>query len=147
MDDFELICFLAIEKSKLLDMLGITGKERSRFVSQVHSVTMVAAISPETVNLRRGERVGSISVFEIQLNVQEPDRIIFDILGKIGQRSVFLVRYGSRCRLVAIEKEPFSTEWVLEESLKLSLDGLDLDDAWKGIVRPIAGIPDSGCFD
>ncbi len=42
-----------IEKSKLLDMLGITGKERSRFVSQVHSVTMVAAISPETVNLRR----------------------------------------------------------------------------------------------
>ncbi len=103
-----------IKKSKLLDMLGITGRERSRFVSQVHSVTMVAAISPETANLRRGKRAGSISVFEIQLNVQEPDRIIFDILGKIGQRPVLLVRYGCRCMLVAIEKEPFSTEWVPE---------------------------------
>ncbi len=136
-----------IPKDALFSKFNVTGKEKNRFDSQIHKITVLNTITPETVNINSTDSVKSIHVIEVQLNDPDFDRRIIDLLNRMGHKAVYAMRYENRCKLVVMEEKQFQTEWKLFDSISLELIGLDLSEIWANFVRIIGGLSDSEDFD
>lgn len=128
-----------IPKDAFFASKDVKGKDRSLFDSQVHSMTVRSIISPETVNLPKGE-IPAIYVIDVQLNQPEISDSNLLLLNKIGHKNVYVLSYSGHSRLAVVEGIVFMTAAMPSEETSVRLEGLDLDQTWDGIVRSI--VPD-----
>ena len=136
----------AIPKDALFSKFNVTGKEKNRFDDQIHKITVLNVINPETVNIEPSEDVKSIHIIEVQLNDPDYDPKIIDLLNRMKHKAIYAMRYEKRCRLVVFEDKQFQTEWRMFDSIQVELVGLDLGEVWANIVRSIGGLSDSEDF-
>lgn len=137
----------SIPKGVFFTSKNILGKEKERFDRQVHKMTILGLINPETVNLGPSQEIKAIYVMEVQLNDPEFDERILDSLDRLGHKTVYVLTYQDRCRLAVIEGMKFFSKWVKGESIQLEMVGLDLGEVWANFVRSIGGLDEGGNFD
>lgn len=143
-----------IPKQKFYDNLDLTPAVKKAFVEQIQSVVWKNKLSPATINLRAGQEVTEIEVFEVSLNTDTLDEAVLrQIDRQIPYHILFCLCFDGRIRFAVGHKEAagsggnafrvnryFFSEWMEEDEATVSIDGLDMDSVWEGFIAQIGSI-------
>ena len=131
-----------LPKKAIFDKFKPNAADRKLFDEQVSRLTIVAEISPQTVNIPAGADVASIYVILVTLKTAECNKKNIALLSKlIDQKMLFILQYGDSARLAVYrtEKVLMSESKAIDE-WKLVLSGLDLGIIWENIIAEVGGI-------
>jgi len=142
-----------IPKQKFYDNLSISQDLKRVFVEQIATVYWSNKISADTLNVAAGDVVKEIEVFTIRLNQPSLDtRVLQQIDKQIPYHIIFVLKYKDRLQAWIGYKEAaasgsnafkvgryYHTDWMQEDDLHLSIDGLNMDAVYESLVRQIAG--------
>ena len=142
-----------IPKKKFYDNLSISSDLKRVFAEQIAAIFWSNKISPDTLNVAAGDTVDEIEVFTIRLNQPSLDtRVLQQIDKQIPYHIIFVLEYKGRLQAWIGYKEAaasgsnafkvsryYHTDWMTEDELHLSIDGLNMDAVYESLVRQIAG--------
>ena len=142
-----------IPKKKFYDNLSISSDLKRVFAEQIAAIFWSNKISPDTLNVAAGDTVDEIEVFTIRLNQPSLDtRVLQQIDKQIPYHIIFVLEYKGRLQAWIGYKEAaasgsnafkvgryYHTDWMREDDLHLSIDGLNMDAVYESLVRQIAG--------
>ena len=142
-----------IPKQKFYENMDVSPSLKRVFVEQIRIIYWRNKLAATTMNIAAGEEVTEIEVFEVR--VQEPqfdEAVLRQIDREIPYHILFLLTYEGKEQAWIGYKEAaasgsnsfkvsryYHTEWMPENSLQFSIDGLNLDAVYAGLVRQIAG--------
>lgn len=133
-----------ITRKRVYEHFGaeMSAERRKRFDADIARMTLVNEISPTSLNLEPGETVQSFFVLHVVLKSWDFDPQNISLLTRLfGQRLVMVLDAENRQRLAIHQNRLYMTDWAAPDSLRLKLDGLNLDRVWENIVSQIAGVP------
>ena len=150
-----------IPKQKLYENLNVSPALRRVFVDQIRLVYWRNKLAASTLNIAAGESVTEIEVFEVRLNDPQLDEAVLKQIDKeIPYHILFILTCDDKAQAWIGYKEAaasgsnafkvgryYHTEWMPEDELHLSIDGLNMDAVYESLVRQIAGdklLTDSG---
>lgn len=142
-----------IPKQKFYDNLSISPELKRVFAEQIAAIFWSNKLSPDTLNVAAGDTVDEIEVFTIRLNQPSLDtRVLQQIDKQIPYHIIFVLEYKGRLQAWIGYKEAaasgsnafkvsryYHTDWMAEDELHLSIDGLNMDAVYENLVRQIAG--------
>ena len=142
-----------IPKQKFYENIDVTPSLKRFFVDQIKLIYWRNKLAATTMNIAAGETVTEIEVFEIHLQEGQLDESVLRQIDKeIPYHILFLLTYNGKEQAWIGYKEAvasgsnafkvsryYHTEWMPENSLQFSIDGLNLDAVYAGLVRQIAG--------
>lgn len=142
-----------IPKQKFYENLNVTPSLKRLFADQIKLICWRNKLAATTMNVAAGQNVTEIEVLEIRLQKGRLDEAVLQQIDKaIPYHILFLLTYGGNEQAWIGYKEAagagknafkigryYHTDWVPEGSLQFSIDGLDLDAVYAGLVRQIAG--------
>ena len=142
-----------IPKQKFYDNISISQDLKRVFAEQIAAIFWSNKISPDTLNVAAGDTVDEIEVFTIRLNQPSLDtRVLQQIDKQIPYHIIFVLEYKDRLQAWIGYKEAaasgsnafkvgryYHTDWMPEDELHLSIDGLNMDAVYESLVRQIAG--------
>ena len=142
-----------IPKQKFYENLDISPALRRAFVDQIRLVYWQNKLAASTLNIAAGEAVTEIEVFEVRLNDPQIDEAVLKQIDKeIPYHILFILTCDSKAQAWIGYKEAavsgsnafkvshyYHTDWILEDELHLSIDGLNMDAVYENFVRQIAG--------
>lgn len=142
-----------IPKQKFYEHLDIPSDVKRAFVEQIRTIYWRNKLAPSTINLVAGGTVAEIEVFEVKLTGPSLDeRVLRQIDRGIAYHILFLLEYDGQYKAAIGYKEAtnsassafkvdryYYSEWMPLEQLPLRIEGLDLDAAYEGLIRQIAG--------
>lgn len=142
-----------IPKQKFYEHLVISAALRRAFVEQIRLVYWRNKLSASTLNIAEGNAVTEIEVFEVRLNKPLLDEAVLKQIDKeIPYHILFILTCGGEAQAWIGYKEAaafgdnafkvegyYHTDWIPEEQLQLSVDGLNMDNVYESLVRQIAG--------
>ncbi len=131
------------------------------FVDQIKLVYWRNKLAASTLNIAAGEAVTEIEVFEVRLNDPQLDEAVLKQIDKeIPYHILFILTCDGKAQAWIGYKEAaasgsnafkvsryYHTDWMPEDELHLSIDGLNMDAVYESLVRQIAGeklLTDSG---
>lgn len=141
-----------IPKQKFYDNLSVTPEIKRCFIEKINTIYWRNKIAPATINVAAGTDVSEIEVFLIHLSEPDlPEEILRLIDREIPYHILFLLEYEGMYQAWIGYKEAaqsgaaafkvsryYHTEWMNEDSLPLSVEGLDMDTVYENFVRQIA---------
>lgn len=150
-----------IPKQKFYDNLDVSPTLRRVFVDQIRLVYWRNKLAASTLNIAAGEVVSEVEVFEVHLNEPLLDEAVLKQIDKeIPYHILFILTCDGKAQAWIGYKEVaasgsnafkvsryYHTDWMPEDELHLSLDGLNMDAVYASLIRQIAGDklqPDSG---
>lgn len=142
-----------IPKQKFYDNLDISPALRRVFVDQIRLVYWRNKLAASTLNIATGEAVTEIEVFEVRLNDPQLDEAVLKQIDKeIPYHILFVLTCDGKAQAWIGYKEAaasgsnafkvgryYHTDWMPEDELHLSIDGLNMDAVYESLVRQIAG--------
>lgn len=142
-----------IPKQKFYENLSVTPALKRIFIDQIKVIYWRNKIAPTTMNLAAGEAVTEIEVFEVRLTAPQLDVSVLKQIDKeIPYHILFLLEYEGKYQAWTAYKESaasgtsafkvgtyYHTDWMAEQELPLTLDGLSTDAVYENFVRQIAG--------
>ena len=142
-----------IPKQKFYENLNISPALRRVFVEQIKVVYWRNKLAASTLNVAMGEAVTEVEVFEIRLNEPQLDEAVLKQIDKeIPYHILFILTCDGRAQGWIGYKEAVSsgngtfkvngyyhTDWMQEEKLQLTINGLNMDTVYESFVRQIAG--------
>ena len=142
-----------IPKQKFYENLTISPVLRRVFIDQIRMVYWKNKLATSTLNIAAGEAVTEIEVFEVRLN--EPlldDAVLKQIDKEIPYHILFILTCDGKAQAWIGYKEAaasgsnafkvsryYHTDWMPEDALHLSIEGLNMDAVYESLVRQIAG--------
>lgn len=142
-----------IPKQKFYENLTISPVLRRVFIDQIRMVYWKNKLSTSTLNIAAGEAVTEIEVFEVRLS--EPlldDAVLKQIDKEIPYHILFILTCDGKAQAWIGYKEAaasgsnafkvgryYHTDWMPEDELRLSINGLNMDAVYESLVRQIAG--------
>lgn len=130
-----------LPKKTLYEKFGFTNQERMKFDRSVHKMTIVAEISPKTVNIAPGKEVGSFYIIEVELQSERYDRKSIESIFKlINQNLVLILLLKEQYRFAVFKEVLLESDWRDIDSLSFELVGLDLDTVWENAIKSIGNI-------
>lgn len=138
-----------LPKKAIFDKFKPNAADRKLFDEQISRLTIVAEISPQTVNITAGADVTSIYVILVTLKTAECHKKNIALLSKlIDQKMLFILQYGDSARLAVYRTEKvLMSESKPIDKWKLALSGLDLGAIWENIIAEVGGIDLTGGKD
>lgn len=135
-----------LPKKAIFDKFKPNAADRKLFDEQISRLTIVAEISPQTVNITAGADVTSIYVILVTLKTAECHKKNIALLSKlIDQKMLFILQYGDAARLAVYRAEKvLMSESKPIDKWKLALSGLDLGAIWENIIAEVGGIDLTG---
>ena len=141
-----------IPKQKFYENITVTPALKKLFVEQIRMIFWRNKIAAATTNLAPGTIVTEIEVFEIRLNSMPLDETVLQQIDKeIPYHILFLLTCDGQAQAWIGYKEAtasgpnafkvsryYHTDWMPENALHLSMDGLNLDAVYENFVRQIA---------
>ena len=123
------------------------------FVDQIRLVYWRNKLAASTLNIAAGEAVTEIEVFEVRLNDPQLDEAVLKQIDKeIPYHILFILTCDGKAQAWIGYKEAaasgsnafkveryYHTDWMPEDKLHLSIDGLNMDAVYESLVRQIAG--------
>ena len=140
-----------VPKNKFYDKLSIDKKLERSFIDQINSIRWAHKLSANTLNVSKGSIVDEIEVFHIKLKTSELDLNVLRQMDKqLHYHLIFILEYDEQYQLWTGYKEEsvntafkvgnyYHTDWVMEDSFPLRIDGLNMDNIYENLVRQIAG--------
>ena len=142
-----------IPKQKFYENLSVTPALKRIFIDQIKVIYWRNKIAATTMNLAVGDAVTEIEVFEVRLAAPQLDVSVLKQIDKeIPYHILFLLEYEGKYQAWTAYKESaasgssafkvgtyYYTEWMLEQELPLTVDGLNTDAVYENFVRQIAG--------
>ena len=122
--------------------MDVNAKMKQRFVNDVEEIIWLYKLSPNTLNVRAGEKVGEIEIMLCPLkDVECPVDVFKFISQKIPHHIVFILQFGNSYRLlIQYDKDTFVSPWCPIDELSLKIEGQTLDRIYDGFVGQITGI-------
>lgn len=130
-----------ITKEKLYAQITLPASVKACIKSQIDAVIWRHKLSASSMNVRAGEMVDEIQLFEIILRQKELDRRILPALAKaIPYKILFVLTYGDMAQLrMDVSGTFYHTGWQQTSLIRLEFDGLNLDALYESLGRQIAG--------
>ena len=142
-----------IPKQKFYENLEVSPALRRVFVDQIRLVYWRNKLAASTLNIAAGEAVTEIEVFEVRLNDPQLDEAVLKQIDKeIPYHILFILTCDGKAQAWIGYKEAaasgsnafkvsryYHTDWMPEDELHLSIDGLNIDAVYESLVRHIAG--------
>ena len=142
-----------IPKKKFYENLNVTQEIRKIFIDQIESIYWKNKLATSTLNVKAGERVTEIEIFEIKLNQKDLDSRVLSLIDReIPYHIVYLLEYEGEYQMWIGYKEQsaassdrykiskyYNTGWSALEDIDLHIEGLDMDMIYDSYVRQIAG--------
>lgn len=142
-----------IPKNAFYKHLEVNAKMKQHFVDDVVSIHWLYKLAPSTLNVENGKQVHEIVVFYTQLKSKDcPDDVFLFIDQNMPRHVVFILEYEGKYKVLLNYKEwkdqqtgqfkivkTFTTEWLTEEQLNLSLQGLTMDAVYEALAGQISG--------
>lgn len=142
-----------IPKQKFYENLDVSPALRRVFVDQIRLVYWRNKLAASTLNIAAGDAVTEVEVFEVRLNEPQFDEAVLKQIDKeIPYHILFILTCDGKAQAWIGYKEAaasgsnafkvsryYHTDWMPEDELKLSIDGLNLDAVYESLVRQIAG--------
>ena len=142
-----------IPKQKFYENLEVSPALRRVFVDQIRLVYWRNKLAASTLNIAAGEAVTEIEVFEVRLNNPQLDEAVLKQIDKeIPYHILFILTCDGKAQAWIGYKEAaasgsnafkvsryYHTDWMPEDELHLSIDGLNIDAVYESLVRQIAG--------
>ena len=147
-----------IPKQKFYENLDVSPALHRMFVDQIKLVYWRNKLAASTLNIATGEAVTEIEVFEVRLNDPQLDEAV---LKQIDKEIPYHILFILTCDILTCDgkaqawigyKEAaasgsnafkvsryYHTDWMPEDELHLSIDGLNMDAIYESLVRQIAG--------
>lgn len=142
-----------IPKQKIYENIEVSSSLRRVFVEQIKIVYWRNKLAVSTLNIASGESVTEIEVFEVRLT--EPileETVLRQIDKEIPYHILFILTCDGKAQAWIGYKEAaasgnnafkinryYHTEWIPENELLFSIDGLNMDVVYENLVRQIAG--------
>ena len=142
-----------IPKQKFYENIEVSSSLRRVFVEQIKIVYWRNKLAVSTLNIASGENVTEIEVFEVRLT--EPileETVLRQIDKEIPYHILFILTCDGKAQDWIGYKEAaasgnnafkinryYHTEWIPENELLFSIDGLNMDVVYENLVRQIAG--------
>lgn len=142
-----------IPKQKFYENLDISPALRRVFVDQIRQIIWRNKLASSTLNIAAGESVTEVEVFELRLNAAQLDEAVLKQIDKeIPYHILFLLTCDGKVQAWIGYKEAaasgsnafkvnryYHTDWIKENDLNISIDGLNMDSVYENLVRQIAG--------
>ena len=142
-----------IPKQKFYENLDVSPALRRVFVDQIRLVYWRNKLAASTLNIAAGESVTEIEVFEVRLNDPQLNEAVLKQIDKeIPYHILFILTCDGKAQAWIGYKEAaasgsnafkvsryYHTDWMPEDELRLSIDGLNMDAVYESLVRQIAG--------
>lgn len=141
-----------IPKQKFYENLDVSPALRRVFVDQIRVVYWRNKLAASTLNIAAGETVTEVEVFEVRLNELQLDEAVLRQIDKeIPYHILFILTFAGKAQAWIGYKEAaasgsnafkvsryYHTDWMLEDELHLSINGLNMDAVYESLVRQIA---------
>lgn len=130
-----------ITKEKLYANAKPSAIVKDLIKNQVESVIWRNKLAESTLNVAAGERIEEIQVFEIAVRQKDLDRRILPTITKsIPYKILFLLTNKGKLQAwMEVTDTFYCTDWFLEGSNVLTIEGLNLDTVYQNLARQIAG--------
>lgn len=140
-----------IPKQKFYENLAGVASLKKAFAEQIKTIYWRNKLAAATLNLAAGDAVTEIEVFEVKLIAPQLDEAVLRQIDKaIPYHILFVLTYEGKAQAWIGYKEAsaggsfkvsryYHTEWMTDEKLKLTIDGLNVDAVYESLVRQIAG--------
>ena len=143
-----------IPKQKFYENLDISPALKRVFVEQIKLIYWRNKLAASTLNIATGETVTEIEVFEIRLNEPQLDEAVLKQIDKeIPYHILFILTCDGKAQAWIGYKEAavsgkaafkvnkyYHTDWVLENELKLEIDGLNMDAIWENFIIQVGDV-------
>lgn len=140
-------------KEKFYSHLEVSATVKRSFVDDADCFVWFNKLSASTLNVKAGDKVKEIALFEVHLKREEYNPSLFELIDRnVPVYVVYLLRFEGNVQLLASYKEPsgnksgtfrivetFVSDWMPEGDIELCVDGLNLDSIYENFVRQIAG--------
>ena len=142
-----------IPKQKFYENISVTPAMKHCFAEQIKTIYWANKIAPTTMNIAPGERVTEVEVFELRLSEPRLDETVLKLIDReIPYHILFILTCDGKAQAWIGYKEAaasgsnafkvsryYHTDWMTEDELHLSIDGLNMDAIYESLVRQIAG--------
>lgn len=138
-----------VPKDRLLGRVGLlnpaSATQKAMFNADVSQVILTNAISPNAMNVGVGQHVQGFFVAKALLKTKLfNEKSAEMLLHRIGQKYILLALcYGDTCRIALKHGDylVYGKDFVPLETFCFTLQGIDLDAVWNGIVKQVGGDP------
>lgn len=138
-----------VPKDRLLGRVGLlnpaTATQRAMFNADVSQVILTNAVSPNAMNVGVGLHVQGFFVAKALLKTKLfNEKSVEMLLHRMGQKYILLALcYGDTCRIALKHGDylVYGKDFIPLETFRFTLQGVDLDAVWNGIVKQVAGNP------
>ena len=151
----------SVPKNAFYKHLEMNAKMKQHFVDNVAGIQWIYKLAPSTINVDDGKLVHEIVVFGVVLKSKDcPDDVFIFIDRNMPRHVVFVLEYEDRYRLLLNYKErkdgqngqfriikTFSTEWLTDEQLSLTLDGQNMDALYEAMAGQVSGFGTRNAVD
>ena len=128
-----------IPKEAFYRHLPLSAALKEKIVSDVETIIVENSLKKENLNLADDSDVREILLLSIRLKKQDFDRKIVEAIARQNlHKLVFLLVYEDKCQLAVYHSKMYSTDWIKEKDLTLTLSGDTLAEIWDDLIRQIA---------
>ena len=145
-----------IPKKVFVDKLGANTRMKDHFTNDIVKVEWISKIASSTLNVADGKEVHEITVFKVPLKEDECSYDLFTFIDSMMPRhTLFILCKGEQVCLHLNYKEhidsvgrtekayritkTYRSAWINKSSLKIQIEGLNMDAIYETLVRQVAG--------
>jgi hypothetical protein len=145
-----------IPKKVFVDQLGANTRMKDHFTNDIVKVEWISKIASSTLNVADGKEVHEITVFQVPLKEDECSNDLFTFIDSMMPRhTLFILCKGEQVCLHLNYKEhidsvgrtekayritkTYRSAWINKSSLKIQIEGLNMDAIYETLVRQVAG--------
>ena len=142
-----------IPKQKFYEKIDVSPALKRVFVEQIKIIYWRNKLAASTMNVAAGDTVSEIEIIEIRLTEPELDEAVLRQIDKeIPYHILYVLSFEGKYQAWIGYKEAsaygtkafkvgkyYHTDWVPEDKLVLTIDGLNMDAIYDNFVRQIAG--------
>lgn len=130
-----------LPKTAIYNKFNMSPQAKDKFDSDVSRMYIVAEISPNTINIDKGETVPVIFAVQIILKRKNFDpKTISQISKLIDQKMLLVLDCDGERKLAIHHSKLIHSEWKSVDDCTVSLTGLNLDTVWENFITQVGSI-------
>ena len=119
----------------------MSPQAKDKFDADISRIYIVAEISPNTVNIDKGESVPVIFAVQVFLKRKNFDpKTISQISKLIDQKMLLVLDCDGERKLAIHHSKLIHSEWKSVDDCTVSLTGLNLDTVWENLITQVGSI-------
>ena len=114
---------------------------KERFDADISRIDIANEISPQNTTFAPGETVSAFYVLLVTLKRAGYDeKSIIQLSKLIPQNMLLILAFEGKGRLAVYHSRLLQTDWKPLEELSVTLNGLDLDMVWEGLLTQVGDV-------